>query len=223
MRRIRELPPTEQPIYRLTNAGPAALSDAELLAVLTNLGDLSVAQRLLDHFGGLAGLARADAREIRRVATGIGRSRAAQIGAAFELARRIFAHGESRLQIRSPGDANNVLRAAIGDELQEHLVVLCLDTKSRILKLHTVYIGSVNTAMVRVGEVYREAIRLNATAIILSHNHPSQDPTPSPEDILLTRQIAEAGKLLDIELLDHLVVCRSRYVSLRERGLGFTS
>lgn len=223
MRRIRELPPTEQPAYRLTHAGPSSLSDAELLAVLTNLGDMAVAQRLIDHFGGLHGLAKADPREIRRVGFGIGRSRAAQIGAAFELARRIFAYGEERLQIRSPADANNMLRAAIGGEDQEHLIVLCLDTKNRIIKQHTVYIGNVNSSLVRASEVYREAVRLNAPAIILAHNHPSQDPSPSPEDIGVTKQLGEAGKLLDIELLDHLIVCRSKYVSLRERGLGFTS
>jgi DNA repair protein RadC len=220
---IRDLPNGEQPVYRLTNAGPSALSDAELLAVLTNIPDLGVAQRLIDHFGGLHGLAKADPREIRRVGFGIGRSRAAQIAAAFELARRIFSYGEERLQIRSPADAVNLLRAAIGGEVQEHLVALCLDTKNRILKQHTVYIGSVNSAAIRTAEVYREAVRLNAPAIILAHNHPSQDPQPSPEDILVTRQIYEAGKLLDIELLDHLIVTRGRYVSLRERGLGFAS
>lgn len=221
---IRELPLSEQPIYRLTNAGPSALSDAELLAVLTNMSDMAVAQRLIDHFGGLAGIAKADPREIRQVGFGIGRSKAAQLGAAFELARRIFIGGvDERPQIRSPADANTMLRAAIGGELQEHLVVLCLDTKNRIQKLHTVYIGSVNTAAVRVGEIFREPIRLNSTAIILAHNHPSQDATPSPEDILVTRQIVDAGVLLDIECLDHLVVCRSKYVSMRERGFGFAS
>ncbi|MBX0330017.1 DNA repair protein RadC [Oscillochloris sp. ZM17-4] len=221
-RYVRELPPAEQPIYRLTAAGPAALSDAELIAILTNLSDLSVAQRLLDHFGTLANIAGADPREIRHVATGIGRSRAAQLGAAFELARRLFAASQdTRPQIRSPADANTLLRAAIGGELQEHLVVLCLDTKNRVMKLHTVYIGSVNAAAIRVGEIFREAIRLNATAIIIGHNHPSNDPSPSPEDVLVTRQIVDAGVLLDIPLLDHLVVCQSRYVSMKERGLGF--
>jgi DNA repair protein RadC len=220
---IRDLPPDEQPVYRLTNAGPAALSDAELIAILTNLGDMALAQQLLDHFGGLAGLAHADVPTIRQVATGVGPSKAAQIIAAFELARRLFLAGGARVQIRSPADAINMLRAQIGFALQEHLVVACLDTKNRVIKTHTVYIGTVNSATIRVGEIFREPVRLNATAIILSHNHPSNDPTPSPEDILVTRQIIEAGKLLDIECLDHLVICASSAVSLRERGLAFTS
>jgi DNA repair protein RadC len=101
--------------------------------------------------------------------------------------------------------------------------VACLDTKNRLLKIAKVYRGSVNTAQIRVGEVFKDAVRLNATSVIIAHNHPSLDPTPSPEDILLTRQIVEAGKLLDIEALDHLVVAGGRYVSLRERGLGFSS
>ncbi|NNJ12086.1 DNA repair protein RadC [Chloroflexales bacterium ZM16-3] len=222
-RSLRELPLGEQPIYRLTNTGPSSLSDVELIAILTNMPDLAVAERLIDHFGSLSAIAKADPREIRRVGFGIGQAKSAQLGAAFELARRIFYGGhDERLQIRSPADANTLLRAEIGGAEQEHLVVICLDTKNRVLKLHTVYIGSVNTAVVRIGEVFREAIRLNAVAIIVSHNHPSQDPTPSPEDILVTRQIVEAGTLLDIECLDHLIVCRSRFTSMRERGLGFT-
>lgn len=104
---------------------------------------------------------------------------------------------------------------------QEELWVACLDTKNRLVKVAKVYRGSVNTAMIRVGEVFKEALRLNAASIVVVHNHPSTDPTPSPEDILVTRQIVEAGKLLDCEVLDHLVIASSRYVSLRERGLGF--
>ncbi|RRR76566.1 MAG: JAB domain-containing protein [Candidatus Viridilinea halotolerans] len=214
---IRELPPNEQPLYRLTNTGPASLSDAELIAVLTNLSDMQGAQRLLDHFGGLLGLFSADVHAIRRVTVGVGASKAAQIVAAFEVARRIL-RGQDRVQIRSPTDATALLRAHIGSELQEHLAVVCLDTKNRVIKIHTVYIGSVNSSAVRIGEIYREPIRLNATSIIVAHNHPSQDLTPSPEDVMVTRQIVDAGKLLDIECLDHLVIGMSSAVSLRERG-----
>lgn len=106
---------------------------------------------------------------------------------------------------------------------QEELWVACLDTKNRLIKIAKVYRGSVDTAMIRVGEVYKEALRLNAASIVVAHNHPSTDPTPSPEDILVTRQIVEAGKLLDCECLDHLVLAGNRFVSLRERGLGFAS
>ncbi len=221
-RLIRELPFAEQPRYRLAATGPAALSDAELVAILANLPDLSVAQRLLDHFGNLSKLARADAREIRQHAFGVGPAKAAQLGAAAELARRLVATVEERVQIRSPADAVNMLRVLIGSEPQEHLVVVILDTKNRVLKTHTVYIGNINTSMIRMGEIYREPVRLNAMAIIVAHNHPSQDPSPSPEDILSTKQIVDTGKLLDIDCLDHLIICESRFTSLRERGLGFS-
>lgn len=105
---------------------------------------------------------------------------------------------------------------------QEELWVACLDTKNRLQKIAKVYRGSVNSAQIRVGEIFKEAIRLNAPAIVVAHNHPSLDPSPSPEDILITRQIVDAGKLLDIDTLDHLVIGGNRFVSLRERGLGFS-
>jgi DNA repair protein RadC len=126
-----------------------------------------------------------------------------------------------RTQIRSPTDAAGVLSLEMAHLDQEHLRTVLLDTKNRVQGIATIYIGSVNTAMVRVGEVYKEAVRRNSTAIIVAHNHPSGDPTPSPEDIMVTKQIVEAGKLLDIECLDHLVIGKGRYVSMRERGLGF--
>jgi DNA repair protein RadC len=221
-RLIRELPFAEQPRYRLAATGPAALSDAELVAILANLPDLSVAQRLLDHFGNLSKLARADAREIRQHAFGVGPAKAAQLGAAAELARRLFATVEERVQIRSPADAVNMLRVLIGSEPQEHLVVVILDTKNRVIKTHTVYIGNINSSMIRMGEIYREPVRLNAMAIIVAHNHPSGDPKPSSEDISSTKQIVATGKLLDIECLDHLIITESRHTSLRELGMGFS-
>lgn len=128
-----------------------------------------------------------------------------------------------REQIRSPIDAAPFLMAEMGSMDQEQFRVLCLDTKNRIQKVHMVYQGSLNTAVIRIGEVFKEPVRLNSAAIICSHNHPSSDPTPSPEDILVTRQIVEVGKLLDIDVLDHLIIGQGRWTSLRERGLGFSS
>ncbi len=104
---------------------------------------------------------------------------------------------------------------------QEHLRVILLDTKNYVQSIHTVYQGNVNTALVRVAEVFREAVRTNSPSLIVAHNHPSGDPTPSPEDIHVTEQIVAAGKLLDVDVLDHLIIGRQRYVSLKERGLGF--
>lgn len=123
--------------------------------------------------------------------------------------------------IRSPADAAAFMMLQLGHLDQEHLCVLCLNTRNRIQKVQTVYIGSLNTSAVRVGELYKEAIRLNSASILVVHNHPSGLVDPSPEDVLITRQIVEAGKLLDCECVDHIIVGQGRWVSLRERGLGF--
>lgn len=125
-------------------------------------------------------------------------------------------------QIRSPADVAGILMVQMGHLDQEELRTVLLDTKNRVQDIVTIYRGSVNTAMIRAGEVYKPAVKRNSTALIIAHNHPSNDPTPSPEDVLVTKQIVEAGTILDIECLDHLVICQSRWVSMRERGLGFT-
>ncbi len=225
--RIKELPLSDQPRERLASVGPGALSDAELLAILLRVGVagtnvLQLAQQILVECGGWSGL---QSTEYNDLCTrhGIGAAKAATIKAALEIGRRLLLAGpEERLQIRSPADAAALLMVEMGHLDQEHLRAVLLDTKNRVQQITTIYIGSVNSAMIRVGEVYKEAIRRNSAALIVAHNHPSGDPTPSPEDILVTRQIVEAGKLLDVECLDHLVIGRGRYVSMRERGLGFT-
>jgi DNA repair protein RadC len=222
---LRERPELDRPLARLATVGAGALSDAELLALLVvgNADPDAVArcQQVLAICGGWLGLQRASLAELKSL-PGLSALRAARLKAALDLGRRMSEERLERAQIKSPSDAAILLQAAIGDKDQEHLVVLVLDTKNRLLGgIHTVYIGSVNSAMVRVAEIFRPAIRLNAASILIAHNHPSQDPTPSPEDVLITRQVVEAGKLMDIEALDHLVVCAGRFVSLRERGLGF--
>jgi DNA repair protein RadC len=221
--RIRELPRSAQPHYRLATVGPEALSDAELLAILLNAESLAWCDALLTRFGGWVGLRRATLTELQQ-AHGIGPEKAHRIQAACELHRRMTTAGYGeRPQIKSPADAALLLQAEIGHCDQEHLVTVILDTKNFVLKLHHVYIGNVNTAIIRVGEVFKEALRRNAAAIILAHNHPTGQIDPSPEDILLTRQVAEAGKLLDLELLDHLIVSPAKFCSLRERGFGFNT
>ena len=224
--RMKELPLTEQPRERLAALGAGALSDAELLAILLRVGVqganvLQLAQQILSDAGGWPGLLRAEYVDLCR-RRGIGEAKAATIKAALEIGRRLLLTGpDDRFQIRSPIDAANLLMVEMGHLDQEHLRAVLLDTKNRVQTIVTIYIGSVNSAMIRVGEVFKEAIRRNSAALILAHNHPSGDPSPSPEDILVTRQIVEAGKLLDVEILDHLVIGRGRYVSMRERGLGF--
>jgi DNA repair protein RadC len=225
-RPLREWPIGERPIERLSAVGPAAISDAELLAVLFSgsggANPVVLAQQLISAFGGWHALQRATLEELQQQ-PGLGRTRAAQVKAALEVARRLsHARPGERLQIRSPADAVQLLMAEMGYLDQEQLRVICLNSKNRVQEVALVYQGSLNTTMVRVSEVFRPAIRLNSAAILVAHNHPSTDPTPSPEDIMVTREIVAAGQLLDIETLDHLVICQGRFVSLRERGLGFT-
>jgi DNA repair protein RadC len=224
--RIRELPLHEQPSERLRSVGPGALSDAELLATVLRCGVagtdvVELAQQLLATHGGWGGLLRADIEAICRQ-RGVGKAKAATLKAALEIGRRLLIAGiDERPQIKSPSDVANLLMIEMSYLEQEHLRVVLLDTKNRVQQLATVYVGSVNSAQVRVGEVFRDAVRRNSAAIIVAHNHPSGDTTPSPEDVLVTRQIVEAGKMLDIDVLDHLIIGRGRFVSMRERGLGF--
>jgi len=223
---IKELPSDERPRERLANYGPGALSTAELLAIILRVGTkdenvIRLAQRLLVHFDGLPGLAQAPFEDLIEQ-KGVGPAKAVELKAAFELGRRWQAAApQERLQVKSPQDAANLLMLEMSVLEQEHLRTIMLNSKNHVLKVHTVYVGSVNTASLRIAELFREAVRLNSVALIVAHNHPSGDPTPSAEDIAVTRQIVEAGKLLNIEVLDHLVIGQQRWVSLKERGLGF--
>ena len=223
---LKDLPESERPRERLLASGPGALSTAELLAVILGTGlpgetVTDLARNLLVEFGGLLGLARVSVAELRQ-RKGLGEAKAAQLKAALELARRLSAeHPEERFQIRSPSDVASLLQLEMGALEQEQLRVVLLDTKNRVLGIRTVYVGSANATTVRVGEVFREAIRENSTALIVVHNHPSGDPTPSPEDVRVTEAFREGGRLLDVEVLDHVVIGEQRNVSLQERGLGF--
>jgi DNA repair protein RadC len=223
---IRDLPVDLRPRERLAYAGAGALSTAELLAIILRVGGrgenvIRMAERLLARFGGIVGLAQASFDELC-LEHGIGEAKATQIKAALELGKRLLiASPQERPQVRSPADVANLLMIEMGLLEQEHLRAVLLDTKNIVIRVANVYAGSLNTAVVRVGEVFREAIRANSAAIIVVHNHPSGDPTPSPEDVRVTQMLVEAGGLLDINVLDHLIIGRNRYVSLKERGLGF--
>ena len=221
--KVRDLPIRERPVNRLREVGPTAVSTTELLACLLQTSDaLHQAQELLVRFEGLRGLVRTCETELIQV-DGIGPSQAARIKAALEIGRRmVLAPLEDRLAIRSPSDAAQMLMTEMGHLEQEHFLELLLDTRNRVLATITLYVGSLNASIIRVGEVFREPVRRQACAILVAHNHPSGDPSPSPEDTVVTKSLVEAGKLLGIEVLDHLVIGRQRFVSLRERGLGFT-
>ncbi|MFN8443399.1 MAG: DNA repair protein RadC [Caldilineaceae bacterium] len=223
---IRDLPNDLRPRERMLYAGPSALSTAELLAILLRVGTKSenvirMAERLLTEFGGVAGLARANFDELC-AKHGMGEAKATQIKAAIELGRRLLlAAPEERSQVRVPADVANMLMMEMGYLEQEHLRAVLLDTKHYVIRIAQIYVGSLNAASVRVGEIFREAIRSNSASLVVVHNHPSGDPTPSPEDVRVTELLIEAGKLLDIEVMDHVVIGRNRFVSLKERGLGF--
>ncbi|HEY3230048.1 MAG TPA: DNA repair protein RadC [Roseiflexaceae bacterium] len=223
---MKELPSSEQPRERLRDHGPTALSDAELLAILLRVGVagtnvVQLAQQLLVERGGWPGLLRADYTDLCR-RHGIGEAKAATLKAALEIGRRLLlTEHEQRFQIKSPADVAQLLMLEMSHLDQEHLRAVLLDTKNRVQGISTIYVGSLNTSHIRVGEVFKDALKKNSAALIVVHNHPSGDPTPSPEDVLVTREIVAAGVLLDVEVLDHLVIGQGRFVSLRERGLGF--
>lgn len=221
-RRLRDMPDEIQPLYRLSQVGPEALSSVELLALaLGGREALDLAETLLLRLGSIHQLARTNEAELQQIA-GIGQAQSARLMAVVELGRRLqMPLLEERPRISSPSEAAALLMPKMRDLVQEELWVLLLDTRNRVAKTQVIYKGSLNTSIVRIAEIFRPAIAQAAAAIILAHNHPSGDPSPSPEDIRVTREIVQAGKLFDIPLLDHLIVGQNSYNSLKERGLGF--
>lgn len=224
---IQQMPANERPRERLREHGPQYLNNAELVAILLRTGvsgenAISVATRILAEFEGLAGLAQAGYGELRSQ-RGLSDAKSCEILAALELGRRIASLApEARAQISCPQDAANLVSADMAPLVQENLVALLLNTRNQVVARRTIYIGTVNSSAVRPAEVLRPAIRENAPSIIVVHNHPSGDPTPSPEDVAVTRDLVSAGKLMDIELLDHLIIGQGgRFVSLKEKRLGF--
>lgn len=226
--RMGDLEVHDRPRERLVEVGARSLRDAELLAILLRVGStgenaVRQAERVLGELGGLSGLHRASHADLRAL-SGIGPAKAAQLLAAVELGRRIAIQTpDERPVIHSPADAAHLLMYAMSALEQEYLFALLLDTRNRVIgEPVEIYHGSLNSSLVRTGEIFREAIKVNAAGVIVLHNHPSGDPSPSPEDVAVTRALIEAGKLLDVELLDHLIIGhQQRFVSLKERGLGF--
>lgn len=220
--RICDLPAEDQPLYRLHQHGVAALSTTELLALLLGTAEAPrLAQEVLDRFGSLHQLARTNKAQLRRI-RGIGDAQAGRVLAFLELSRRLqLPTATDKPRITSPADGANLLLPRMSHLQQEEMHVILLDTRNRVLDIQLIYRGSLNTSVVRIGEIFRVAIESTAAAIILAHNHPSGDPSPSPEDIAVTRKIVEAGNLLSIDVLDHLIIGNGRFTSLKERGLGF--
>jgi DNA repair protein RadC len=220
--RIQDLEESERPRERLEMQGAAALRDAELLAILLRVGKqgvnaVQIGQRMLFQFSGLSGLHRASFAELCQV-EGVGPAKAAQIKAAIELGRRLSTlTPEERPTIASPEDAADRVQYAMMALEQEELWVLLLDSRNRLITTEHLYRGSLNASTVRPAEVFKTGIRHNAGGLIVVHNHPSGDPAPSPEDINLTRRLIEAGEMLELPILDHIVIGLNRYESIKSR------
>ena len=221
---IKELPADERPRERLVKYGPEALSNAELLAIILRVGTqeysaVGLAEHMLGRLDGLKGIAAASVEDLSRI-KGLGTAKSAQIKAMVELGKRLAASvGGSRPIIRSPQDAVDLLMPELRDEPQEHFKGIFLNNKNEVLKIRTITIGNLNASIITPRELFREAISMNGASVIVAHNHPSGDPTPSKEDIDVSKRLDQAGKMIGIEVLDHVIIGDGRWVSLKERHL----
>lgn len=221
--KYNELPQSEQPAHRLRELGATALNTTELLSVALMLPDTDTAgqlsQLVTEYDNLLVKIPRSRVKEINRV----GDKTADMLLAIAELARRqAVATPREKACVTSPADAAALVQYEMQALDHEQLRVILLNRRSEVLKIITLYKGSVCSAQIRVGELFKDALREQASAIIVAHNHPSGDPTPSPDDIAVTRAIIQAGKLMDVEVIDHVVIGQGKWVSLKERGLGFS-
>lgn len=219
--RLKLLPVREQPAYRVAQDSDAC-SLAELIAVMIGgSAQIEAAERLLNRFGTIQKIAQAHVNEIAQV-RGISHLTALRLKAALAMGRKLLQPEDERPTIHDPSDAAHLLMPLLAHREQEYMVVCPLDTRNHLLDIVEVYHGSLNSSMIRVGELFKPALQRNAASILLAHNHPSTDPSPSPDDIQVTRAIVQAGKLLDVEVIDHLVIGLSRWVSMKEKGWGFS-
>ena len=220
---MRDLSPDDRPREKLERHGVSALGDNELVAVVLGAGcgtsdALTIANELLAAHGGLHGLVRSTGDELARV-PGVGRAKAARVLAALELGRRTLTHAPSaRIQLRSPREAAAYLLPSFGSRPVEQFGLVLLDTKHRVLRTAVLAVGSLNTTIVQPREVFREATLGGAAAVVVFHNHPSGDPSPSPDDVELTRRLSAAGVVMGIDVVDHIILADVRYWSFKEQG-----
>jgi len=222
---VHDLPLSERPRERLLKLGSEALSAQEILALILGRGTkgepvLVTSQKLLSRFGNLRSVADASIEELSEV-RGIGLAKAAQIKAALELSRRLDGDAGEKPKpvLKSPENVAAVVRSRLKGKRKEHFLVLCLDTRNRLIQCRPVSMGSLDTSVVHPREVFKEAVSASAASVIFAHNHPSGDTEPSKEDIELTRRLVKAGEIVGIEVLDHIIVCDKAYLSLKSRNL----
>ncbi|HSP46495.1 MAG TPA: DNA repair protein RadC [Clostridiaceae bacterium] len=222
--KIMDMPEMERPQERLLRYGADSLSNSELLAVILRTGTqaenvINLSHRLINNFEGINGLLEATKEELMEV-KGIKEAKAAQILSVAELSKRFLTYrsGDS-YRITSPEHAANLIMVELRTHKKEVLKVLLLNTKNVVIGVFNASIGSLNSSIVHPREIFKEAIRKSAASIILAHNHPSGDPTPSQEDISSTSRIKEVGKIIGIELLDHIIIGDGKYISLKEKNL----
>jgi DNA repair protein RadC len=222
---IHDLPVSERPRERLQRYGVEALSAQEILSLILGRGisgeSVTVtAQRLLSRFGNIKGIASASLEELAQV-KGIGPAKASQIKASFELANRLEGHSEpdKKKLVKTPEEVVSLVKGKLKDKKKEHFQVLLLDTRSKLIKISEVSVGSLDTSVVHPREVFKEAISASAASVIFVHNHPSGDPSPSEDDIKLTERLCQAGEVIGIDVLDHIIIGDNEYVSLKREGL----
>jgi DNA repair protein RadC len=226
--RIMDIESSERPRERLSRLGPQALNTAELLAILLRVGvkgenAVQVGHRLLKSLGGLKGIQKASFADLENQ-HGVGAAKASQLKAAVELGRRLAIESpEIKPSISKPEDVASLLMYEMSALEQENLRVINLNTKNEVNEIDKLYQGSLNSSTVKIAEVFKGAVRRNAAGIIVVHNHPSGDPTPSTDDIVVTRAIIEAGRLLEVDVLDHVVIGQGKYISMKEKGLAFNN
>lgn len=222
--RLKDLPADERPIERLYNHGPEYLKTSELIAILIRTGSgqataVQVAEQLLQKYDGNLKRMVNDKTQMGDGIKGLGTVKVAQVRAAFELGRRMAGILEEKEQISSPADVARVMMPSMRDLQNEILYVLCLDTKNHITRQRRIFEGSLNASIIHPREVFRFAIEEAAASIILVHNHPSGDPSPSREDIQATQQLMRAGNYIQIPVRDHVIIGDGSYISLKEEGL----
>ena len=218
--KIKDLPKVDRPREKLEKYGPEKLSNSELLAILLGSGQkginvVQLSKRILSKFSG-DGLSKADIKELKNT-FGLGNAKACEIVACFELGRRLLQNKQSALLL-SPKDVWDQLKD-IRDNKKEHFVIFFLDTRNQEIKREIISIGSLNASLVHPREVFEPAVRYSAAQIIVAHNHPSGDPDPSEDDLVITKRLVEAGKIMGIEISDHMIVSKNDVFSFKEKGL----